>query len=180
METYISLLRGINVSGSKMIKMDQLKKLYHELQFTGIQTYIQSGNVIFKTGIKDIKSLENQISEAIKTQFGFEVPVLVLPKEKLLEILNNNPFLKNDSDMSVSGLYVTLLQEAPSDEATEKIMALDFSPEKIVLQNQVLFLFLPKGYGNTKLNNNFFESRLKTSATTRNWKTLMAIASLAE
>ena len=180
METYISLLRGINVSGSKMIKMDQLKKLYHELQFTGIQTYIQSGNVIFKTGIKDIKSLENLISSAIKAQFGYDVPVLVLLKDKLLEIINNNPFLKNDPDMDVSGLYVTLLQEAPSDEATEKIMALDFSPEKIVLQNQVLFLFLPKGYGNTKLNNNFFESRLKTSATTRNWKTLMAIASLAE
>jgi uncharacterized protein (DUF1697 family) len=180
METYISLLRGINVSGSKIIKMDQLKKLYYELQFTDIQTYIQSGNVIFKTGIKDIKSLENQISAAIKTQFGFEVPVLVLPKEKLTEILNNNPFLKNDPDMDVSGLYVTLLQDAPSVEATEKMMALDFSPEKIVLQNQVIYLFLPISYGNTKLNNNFFEARLKTSATTRNWKTLMALASLAE
>ena len=163
-----------------MIKMDQLKKLFLDLQFTGIQTYIQSGNVIFKTEIQNLKLLENQISVAIKTQFGFEVPVVVLPKEKLTEILNNNPFLKNDPDMDVSGLYVTLLKEAPSVEATEKMIALDFSPDKIVLQNQVLFLFLPKGYGNTKLNNNFFESRLKTSATTRNWKTLMALASLAE
>lgn len=180
METYISLLRGINVSGSKMIKMDQLKKLYQDLQFTDIQTYIQSGNVIFSSSEQDIKFLESQISEAIRTQFGFEVPVLVLPKEKLMEIINNNPFLKNDSDIDVSGLYVTLLQDIPSGAATEIMMATDFSPEKIAIHNQMIYLFLPRGYGNTKLNNNFFESRLKISATTRNWKTLKALASLAE
>ena len=163
-----------------MIKMDQLKKLYLDLQFTGIQTYIQSGNVIFSTGIKDNKLLENQISSAIKTQFGFEVPVLVLPKEKLQEILNNNPFLIKDPNLSISELYVTFLQEAPMLDATEKMMALDFSPEKIAIINQVIYLFLPKGYGNTKLNNNFFEARLKTPATTRNWKTLLALASMAE
>jgi uncharacterized protein (DUF1697 family) len=180
METYISLLRGINVSGSKMIKMDQLKRLYHDLQFTDSKTYIQSGNVIFKTGIKDSKSLENQISAAIQTQFGFNVPVLVLPKEKLLEILNNNPFLKKDPDLNISELYVTLLQDVAPVEATEKLMALDFSPEKIAIINQVIYLFLPKGYGNTKLNNNLLESRLKTPATTRNWKTIIALASIAE
>lgn len=163
-----------------MIKMDQLKRLYHDLQFTDSKTYIQSGNVIFKTGIKDSKSLENQISAAIQTQFGFNVPVLVLPKEKLLEILNNNPFLKKDPDLNISELYVTLLQDVAPVEATEKLMALDFSPEKIAIINQVIYLFLPKGYGNTKLNNNLLESRLKTPATTRNWKTIIALASIAE
>jgi uncharacterized protein (DUF1697 family) len=178
METYISLLRGINVSGSKMIKMELLKDLYLGLNFSNVQTYIQSGNVIFSAAEKDIRALENQVSEAIKTRFGFEVPVLILRKASLLEILRHNPFLQNDPETNISELYVTLLREMPEVEVSEKLKFVDFSPEKIVIRNQVIYLYLPKGYGNTKLNNNFFESRLKTSATTRNWKTMMALAKM--
>jgi len=180
METYISLLRGINVSGSKMIKMDQLKLLYHDLHFNSIQTYIQSGNVIFRSGAEDIKLLEIRISEAIRNQFGFDVPVLIVRKKILTDIIDNNPFVQHDPGIAISELYVTILKDVPIQSVTENLLATDYSPEKIALREKTIYLFLPNGYGNTKLNNNFFESRLKTSATTRNWKTLMALASMAE
>jgi len=179
MVTYISFLRGINVSGSKLIKMEQLKKLYIDLLFSEVQTYIQSGNVIFHSPEKDIKSLENRISVAIKAQFGFEVPVIILSLETLLNILKTNPFWVDDPDTNCSDLYVTLLKDVPQQEFMDKLIAYDFTPEKVAVRNKVIFLFLPKGYGNTKFNNNFFESKLKTPATTRNWKTLKTLASIA-
>jgi len=180
METYITLLRGINVSGSKMIKMDHLKQLYTGLQFSNVQTYIQSGNVIFSTVEKDLQSLEKLISDEIKIQFGFEVPVIIIRKEELVEILKNNPFVPGEAEIDTAHLYVTILKDIPSPSALEMLLAADYNPEKFALLNQTIYLSLPLGYGNARLNNNFFETRLKTRATTRNWKTLGTLAKLAE
>jgi uncharacterized protein (DUF1697 family) len=179
MQTYISLLRGINVSGSKMIKMELLKQLYQDLLFTGIQTYIQSGNVIFASVETDLAALQNQISDAIKTRFGYEVPVCVLRYESLLEILKNNPFVSADPGVDVAHLYLTFLNAPPADAATQKLKETDFSPERLALHGQVAYLYLPNGYGRARLNNNLIETRLKTSATTRNWKTLNTLATMA-
>ncbi len=180
MHTYISLLRGINVGGNKMIKMDQLKLLYAALGFTRAQNYIQSGNVVFSSFETDIAFIETQLSSAIKKQFGFEVPVVVLKHETLKEILQNNPFIANDPDVDTSILYVMLLKDHPSPDAAEKLKEVDFSPEKFVLQNQVIYLYAPKGYGKTKISNNFFEKRLNTSATSRNWRTMHKLAYMAD
>ncbi len=178
-KTYISLLRGINVSGSKLIKMEHLKQLYLDLGFCDVRTYIQSGNVVFTTDQSEINDIEGQITNEIKKQFGFEVQVLILCLEDLQEILVTNPIQHLIPEALVKDLYVTLLKELPAKSAVETIESMDFSPAKLIVKAKVVFLYVPEGYGNTKLTNKLFETKFKTSATTRNWKTMNTLAALA-
>ena len=92
MSTYISLLRGINVSGQKKILMADLKSLYEELGFTNVQTYIQSGNVVFEYQASSSEKLEQMIFDKIKAHYGFEVPNLILTSNEIEEALKSNPY----------------------------------------------------------------------------------------
>ena len=176
--TYISLLRGINVSGQKLIKMEALKKMYSNLKFENIQTYLQSGNVIFFTLATDLKILENQITSQIEKEFGFNVPVIVLEVEWLKEIINQNPFAK-DTQKDVSFLHVTFLSDQLKEIDRKSIEDKKQSGEEIEFAKNAVYLYCPNGYGKTKLNNNFLESKLKVKATTRNWKTVNELLKLA-
>jgi uncharacterized protein (DUF1697 family) len=180
MNTYISILRGINVSGYKKIEMAGLKALYEELKFEEVVTYIQSGNVIFKssqtTPEKDLlKSIENAIFE----KYRFSVPVIIRSFTKMEKMISINPFLK-ETNIDVEKLHVTFLGEAPAQSNLECIQHLDFSPDKFIAAEKDIFLYCPGGYGNTKLSNNFFENKLKVTATTRNWKTVNKLIELAK
>ena len=170
MTKFIALLRGINVSGQKQIKMPDLKSLFEESGFQNIETYIQSGNVIFTSKEKLPEKLEQKISLAIKRKFGFDVQIIVLTPEEIEYVLNNNPFIKKKKESEK--LYVTFLAKPPSDENINKLNAIDYSPEEYIIDGRYIYLFVPNGYGKAKLNNNFFESKLNVSATTRNWKTV--------
>jgi len=178
MKTYISILRGINVSGHKMIKMDALKQLYADLGFKNISTYIQSGNVIFQASKSQTKDLEKKIADRIAKQFGFDVPVFVIEAEEVKKIADKNPFLKKKVD--VSKLHVTFLSGEPSEENISKISGAPYSPDEFAIKGKTIYLFCPNGYGNTKLNNTFFENKLKVTATTRNWKTTNELIRIAE
>jgi uncharacterized protein (DUF1697 family) len=175
MPLYISILRGINVSGQKMIKMEELRKSYEKLGFKNVRSYIQSGNVLFESAKASLSSLEKKISAAIMKDFGFDVPVIVLEKTELLSILKNNPFKKED----VAHLYVTILSEAPDKSDIEKISGLVSGKDEFKVKDRHIYLYVPGGYGNTKLSNTFFEKKLQRSATTRNWKTLNELIALA-
>jgi uncharacterized protein (DUF1697 family) len=170
MKKFIALLRGMNVGGQKQIKMSTLKLLFEELRFHNVETYIQSGNVIFSSKEKLPEKLEQKISSAIKRKFGFDVRVMVLTPEEIEYVLNNNPFIKRKKESEK--LYVTFLAKSPSDENINKLNAIDYSPEEYIIDGRYIYLFVPNGYGKAKLNNNFFESKLNASATTRNWKTV--------
>lgn len=115
MTTYISLLRGINVSGHKPVKMEALRKLYEELGYKNVSTYLQSGNVVF-TAKGNEKKLEHKISQQIELDFGFQVPVIVLTIDKLKKVIGNNPFLKKDAAF----LHVTFLSAKPGIFMTQK------------------------------------------------------------
>jgi uncharacterized protein (DUF1697 family) len=168
MSTYLSILRGINVSGQKMIKMDALKKMYESAGFTNVRTYIQSGNVVFES--KTQKNLASLIGKKIKETFGFDVPVIIRTQKEMKAIVEQNPFLK-DKNMELDKLHVTYLSETPSTENLAKISAYNSASDLFIIKDKEVYLHCPKGYGNTKLNNTFFESKLKITATTRNWKT---------
>lgn len=170
MTTYISLLRGINVSGQKMIKMDALRKSYEQMGFQDVTTYLQSGNVVFKAINFTISALEQKISEEIQHRFGFDVPVIVLSIDKLQQIISNNPFAK-DANKDISFLHVTFLASQPIDFDNKMIEDKKQNGEEICLTHIVVYLYCPNGYGRTKLTNNFLENKLKVGATTRNWKT---------
>jgi uncharacterized protein (DUF1697 family) len=178
MTTYISILRGINVSGQKLIKMDALKKMYENLNFENIQTYVQSGNVIFSTNATDLKKLENKITSQIEKEFGYVVPVIVLNVEILGGIIKHNPFAK-DRQKDFSFLHVTFLADQPKEIDKKSIEEKKQHGEEIEYAKNAVYLYCPNGYGKTKLNNNFLESKLKVKATTRNWKTANELLKLA-
>ena len=168
MATYISILRGINVSGQKKIKMEALKALYESLGLKNIIVYIQSGNVIFESKETDIKKLTIKIEKRIKTSFGFDVVVFIKSKNDLQKIFSKNPFTKKDP----KSIYITFLSDIPENIPTEEINRVKDKSEEFVFLGKEIFLFCPNGYGRTKLSNNFFEGKLKLSATTRNWNTI--------
>jgi len=179
MTTYISILRGINVSGHKMIKMDALRKMYEGLGFKNVQTYIQSGNVIFQDKIIDTKKLEKKIAKKITDQFSFEVPIMVKEIDELKTIVKNNPF-GNDVSKDISYIHVTFLSAIPDKANVDKIKEGKYGVDEFVWIDNAIYLYCPNGYGITKLNNNFIESKLKVMATTRNWKTTKELLSMAE
>jgi uncharacterized protein (DUF1697 family) len=178
MTTYISMLRGINVGGHKKIKMDILKQLYVELGYTNVQTYIQSGNVIFRTQVTDTLNLAKSIAKQILEVTGLEVPVLVLELDEMKRIVENNPF-NLDSTKNTASFHITFLSKTPDTISFEKIKSTDFGADHFELLDKAIYVYCPTGYGTTKLTNTFFENKLKVTATSRNWKTVNELVRLA-
>ena len=177
--TYISLLRGINVSGHNKLKMDALKKMYEKFGFKKVKTYLQSGNIIFQNTDCNHNKLDQLISMQIKKDFELQVPVTVLTVDQMERIIKNNPFLK-DLTKDISFLHVTFLASQPEDYDNESITSRIAKGEDIVITDSAVYLYCPDGYGKTKLTNSFIESRLKVSATTRNWKSANEILRIAQ
>lgn len=179
MPKYISILRGINVSGQKMIRMEDLKSLYEGIGFSEVITYIQSGNVIFETDRKEtIPALVKKIENAIEEKYHFHVPVIIRTVDELHHILLSNPFLK-EKKIDQEKLHVTFLDEIPSQATTEKVQAIEFPPDRFRIIAKEVYLYCPGGYGGSKISNSFFENKLKIKATTRNWRTVGKLAELA-
>lgn len=178
METYISILRGINVSGKKLIKMDALRKLYEDLGFHSITTYVQSGNVIFTSETANSEKLAQTISQQIEKEFGFDVPVIVMSIAQLKHIIENNPFA-NDSQKDKTFLHVTFLSSKPDKFDLNAIEDKKLSGEEIAITGNAVYLYCPNEYGKSKLNNGFLEKKLKVGATTRNWKTTNKLLMIA-
>jgi uncharacterized protein (DUF1697 family) len=177
MNKYIALLRGINVSGQKKIKMTDLQMLFELLNFSEVETYIQSGNVIFLAKEKKKEVIGNKITAAIEDNFGFQVDVIVVTPKDFESLIINNPFVKKKKD--IDKLYVVFLSNVPSKENLKKLDGSVYLPEEFVIDEKYIYLFVPNGYGSAKLNNNFFENKLKVSATTRNWKTVKMLFDFA-
>lgn len=170
MKRYIALLRGINVSGQKLMKMDSVKSLFNDLNCTNVETYLQSGNVIFSTSETDPNFLSNKIEAEILKVFDFEVPVIILPMDELETIAKNNPFVHH-FDKDPAYFHITFLRSLPTNIDFKVIDKHVQNEEEFVIVEKVIYLYCPNGYGRTKLTNNFFENKLNVGATTRNWKT---------
>ena len=175
---YISMLRGINVSGHKKVKMVELKRLYDSLGFNDVKTYIQSGNIIFKTNNKSISSSEliKKIELTIKEAYGFEVQVFIRTISELEKIINDNTFIELDT----SKLHVTFLSDHITNIHIKEINEVKDELEKYFFSDKEIYLFLPKGYGRTSLSNDFFEKKLSVKATTRNWRTVNNLLNIAK
>lgn len=176
---YIALLRGINVSGQKLIKMDALRSSLDKLGYENIQTYIQSGNIVFDSPETDQKNLESQIHNNIEDTFGFDVPVIVRSKEEWTETFSNNPFI-NDRNEEITKLYVTILAEEPKEENFKVLQDFHSGPEEFIKVGLNLYLFYVNGAGKSKLDHNTIERKLKVKGTTRNWKTTTKLMEMLE
>ncbi|MBL7968653.1 MAG: DUF1697 domain-containing protein [Prolixibacteraceae bacterium] len=172
---YIAILRGINVGTGRKVSIADLKKLCESFGLSNVLTYIQSGNLVFELmQLEPISELEIRLQKAFSEAFGFEIPVLIRTSEEWAASTAKNPFLKEEN-MDIERLHLTCLKELPSPELLEKIKAFQYLPDRYEIIGRDVFIFCAAGYGTSKLVNSFFESKLKTSATTRNWKTVMQL-----
>lgn len=175
MGRYIAFLRGINVSGQKKILMKDLRESLNNAGFTNVQTYIQSGNVVFEATSSKIGMLATQIEEAIKKDFGFDVPVLVKTQNELVEIMDRNPFAVTADDKNQ---YFALLNKCAEPEMVQNLNASDYPNEEFYITDACVYLNCKIGAGKAKLTNNLIEKKLKVTATTRNLKTMKKMIEL--
>lgn len=178
MTQYIAILRGINVAGKRRILMDDLRKLFRDIGFTDVQTYIQSGNVIFNSKEEENNlELAQCIEKSISERFGFEIPVITRTASEWDEMASSNPFIENGGT-DIERLHVTLLKDTPNTDLQAKTNLQNCSPDKFEVKNRNVFIYCAGKYSASKLTNAFFEKNLKVPATTRNWKTVLEILKL--
>jgi uncharacterized protein (DUF1697 family) len=178
MTTYIALLRGINVSGQKKILMSDLKNLMEELGYHEVGTYIQSGNIIFNSSDQSENDIAKHIKDKIFDIYQFDVKVMVMTHSYLLSAIEANPFLKR-KDVEMSKVHFTFLDALPTAEAITKLRSYNYTPDEFELVNQVLYVYCPESYGNTKLSNSFIENKLKVDATSRNYRTTNILSEMS-
>lgn len=179
MNTYIALLRGINVSGQKIIKMEALKKAFESLDYKRVTTYIQSGNVVFGSAAANTSLLRTQIQNTLLKTFGFEVPVSVRTLKEIEEIIKRNPFKKVKTHEGEK-LYISFLSGKPTKAAEEDLADVKNDVDEIRLLGYEVYILCRKGYGNTLFSNTFIEKKLAVSATTRNWDTVQKLLTLGK
>ncbi len=177
MPTYLALLRGINISGQKKIKMAELRHELGALRFEQVRTYIQSGNIAFEAEAQPKKRLGKAIAGQIFAAFGHKVPVLILEREELQEAARCNPFLA-EAEEAPAKVLLTFLSEPPAQECVAALREKNTGSERFEISGTTIYLYCPDGYGRARLNNNFLERQLKVSATTRNWKTVRKLLEL--
>ena len=177
MTTFVGLLRGINVSGQKSIRMADLQNSLMALGFTKVRSYLQSGNLVFDTSRGEPRKLASAIKTRIADDFGHEVEVLVLPAKEFGLVASFNPLLPRRV-LDEKLFHATFLFQPVSKADFQKLKLPAQPGEQAVLIGQVVLLHCPHGYGRTKLNNAFFEKAFKVSATTRNWRTILALQAL--
>jgi len=172
------MLRGINVSGHKPIKMEHLRASLESLGFSEVQTYVQSGNVVFKTAKISEAGLAEKIAGKILDDFGHAVSVLIRTPAELEQILKC-PFAKK-AGIDGGKMYVTFLSQPAPKSAADILQGLAAKSEQFFIGGREIYLHCPEGYGNTKFSNNAIEKKLSMPATTRNWRTVNALFELAQ
>jgi uncharacterized protein (DUF1697 family) len=172
---YVALLRGINVGGNNLLPMKDLALMFATAGCTDVRTYIQSGNVIFQAPAGAPKIAET-IAANIEKRFGFRVPMILRTSQQLRKIIRDNPFLATATDQKV--LYVYFLAHAPNAQVIAGLDPGRSAPDAFHVRGQEIYLHLPNGMGRSKLTNAYFDSKLSTTCTARNWATVLKLAEM--
>ncbi len=174
--TYAALLRGINVGRNKRIAMADLRSLVEGLGHESVQTHLQSGNVVFESSKRSAKPLEAAIEAAIAAELGMDVTVMVRRADELAAVVEAAPYGGRTSDHK--RVHVAFLAEAPRAAAVKGFGIEEFAPDEITVIGREAYLLYPDGYARTKLTNAVLEKKLGVRATSRNWRTVTALAEL--
>lgn len=172
MITHLALLRGINVSGHNMIKMEALKTVLEAAGFQNVQTYIQSGNVFVDTVETNAAAVGFKIKQELFKNFGHEVPVVVIAKSDLDACLNNNPFLK-EKEVDTKKLYVAFISTTLKDTSINDLKISQFKPDEARIDGNKIFIKYAVGAGKTRFDQKYIEKKLNVVATIRNWNTVL-------
>ena len=177
MKTYVALFRGINVGGNNMLPMKQLKVLLEQSDCLDVRTYIQSGNVIFRSAMSDAGRLAKRLTAAISKNHGFEPRVLVLTVAEVEEAAARNPF--PEADKNPKTLHLFFLAEPPAKPDLKSCEATKAKTERFQLKGSIFYLYTPEGFGTSKLAARA-ERLLGVEATARNWRTVTTLLELAK
>ncbi len=182
MQTYVAMLRGINLGSRNRVPMADLRTLASSLGFDDIRTYVQSGNLVFSSDVARSR-IAPTLAKGIHNAFDVDVPVLVRTKEELVGTCISNPFAEEGfvPDNQPTLFHVTFLDGIPDPGRVDGIadLAVRYDPDTFRMVGSDIFLSIPGGYGETKLTNALFEKRLGVPATTRNWKSVVALTHMA-
>ena len=179
MPVVISLLRAVNVGGHAVIKMADLKSLYESLKFRDVRTYVQSGNVVFRTDNADLKLLGKKIQAAIEKRFKVTPGVLLRTARDLRDVVAANPFAKR-SDVLPAKLLAYFLHEELSRDAATELKKLPPNSEELIPAKRELYIYFPDGMGKSKLPWRAVEKLCITPGTGRNWNTVSKLLAMAE
>jgi uncharacterized protein (DUF1697 family) len=169
---YIAFLRGINVGGKNLIKMDELSGLFKRLGFTDVTTYIQSGNVLFNSDSGSIEQLVEQIETELQQIMGTTIPVMIRSVKALENLISQNPFANYRKDQDVH-FYLCLLKKRPEKIPPLPLISLKDGMEIFHITDLYAFIVSRKVKGRFGFPNNFIEHELGAEATTRNWNTIL-------
>ena len=179
MTTHLALLRGINVSGHNMIKMEALKTTLEAIGFENVQTYIQSGNVFVDTEDENAAAVGFKIKQEIFKVFGHEVPIVVIGKSDLEGCFKNNPFLK-EAAFDVKKLYVAFISKILPSDSINDLKISQFKPDEASIDASRIYIKYAVGAGKTRFDQKYIEKKLNVTATIRNWNTVTQLLQLYE
>jgi uncharacterized protein (DUF1697 family) len=179
MKTHLALLRGINVSGHNMIKMEALKTTLEAVGFQNVKTYIQSGNVFVDTEEENPAAVGFKIKQEIFKAFGHEVPVVVIGKADLEDCFKNNPFLK-EKDADIKKLYVAFISATLRSDSLNDLKMSQVKPDEAHIDANRIYIKYAVGAGKTRLDQKYIEKKLNVTATIRNWNTVTQLLKLYE
>lgn len=179
MAVIISMLRGVNLGPNRRVKMEALRDLYASLKLRDAQTYVQSGNVIFRSDERDLALLAKRIGQAIEKNFAFPCDVILRTIPELCDAIARNPFARRRG-IEPNRLTVTFLASDPGEEARKQLRQLKSEPDELHIDGRELYIYYRTSMARPKVSWAAMEKILKTSGTARNWNSVMAMLEMAE
>ena len=179
MAATIAMLRAVNVGGNNKLSMEVLRALCASLGLRGVQTYIQSGNLVFQQDSADAETVARDLESAIQRKFGFKPAIVVRTAQELRKVIANNPFASR-AEVLPNRLAVLFLATTPSRQAREQVLALPCDPEEIHVKGRELYIYYPHGMGRPTIPVARLEKMLQCPATARNWNTVNKLLAMAE
>jgi uncharacterized protein (DUF1697 family) len=173
---YVALLRGINVGGKNRLPMKALSEVFVQNGCTQVETYIQSGNVVFHATERVARTIPARVSDGILKRFGLQIVVVLRAASELKRATTANPFLKAGTD--VASLHVMFLAGHPTAAQIDSLDPLRSPPDAFIARGSEVYLRLPNGAGRSKLTNAYFDARLGTTSTVRNWRTVLKLVEM--
>ncbi len=174
---YIALLRGVNVGGKNLLPMKDLAEMFAQCECVDVKTYIQSGNVVFRASPGAAKKLAAKIAESIQERFGFESPVILRTPEEMRAALDNNPFATVEALENT--VHIMFLADLPDAAAIASLDPDRSPPDRFAVRGREIYLHVPNGMGRSKLTNGYFDRKLSTVSTARNWRTVLKLLEMA-
>jgi uncharacterized protein (DUF1697 family) len=177
MTVFISMLRAVNVGGTSVIKMEPLRAAYEALGFKDVRSLLQSGNVVFRSGIKDSRQLARRIKQELERKFGLQIEVVIRTLPELESIFERSPVLSPRADLAK--LLVMFLVGVPDAQGQAQLVKAHKGPEMLEIRGPEVYLYYPNGLGRSKLTAAVLERHLGTMGTARNWNTLTRLLEAA-